>query len=166
MRNDKGQFVKGFGFWTGKKRPGFKTSTAFKKGQIAWNKGKKIKTNNALEVYFQNNENRPRGEKHYNWKGGVTVLRKQIQDTYLYKKWRKSIFERDNYTCMECGATRVYLHADHIKAYSQIIKENKISTVEQAKECLELWDLLNGRTLCVPCHRDTDTYGVKSTSVL
>lgn len=40
MRNEKGQFVKGYGFWTGKKRPGFKNSTTFAKGLIPFNKGK------------------------------------------------------------------------------------------------------------------------------
>ena len=30
---------------------------------------------------------------------------------------------------------------------------------EEALECTELWDLENGRTLCVPCHKLTDTYG-------
>lgn len=38
-RNNKGQFIKGFGFWTGKKRPGLRTSTTFKKGLVPWNKG-------------------------------------------------------------------------------------------------------------------------------
>lgn len=40
MRNEKGQFVKGYGFWKGKKRPGLKTSTTFEKGHKTWNKNK------------------------------------------------------------------------------------------------------------------------------
>ena len=35
----------------------------------------------------------------------------------------------------------------------KILKENKIDTVEKAQKCSELWDLSNGRTLCVDCHK-------------
>ena len=35
-------------------------------------------------------------------------------------------------------------------------------TKEEAIKCNELWDINNGRTLCHPCHRTTDTYGFKS----
>jgi len=34
-------------------------------------------------------------------------------------------------------------------------------SVEEAKDCSELWDTDNGRTLCHPCHKLTDTYGWK-----
>lgn len=139
----------------------FSEKGRFKKGQNSWNKDNHVGFNNALDIYYQNGGERARGSSHYNWKGGVTILRKQIQDTYLYKKWRKDCFERDNYTCQHCGAKGVYLHVDHIKPYSKIIKEYNITTVEQAKECIELWDILNGRTLCVACHKNTDTYGKK-----
>jgi len=37
--------------------------------------------------------------------------------------------------------------------------ERAITTVEEALNCPELWDLSNGRTLCKPCHRKTDTWG-------
>jgi hypothetical protein len=183
MRNEKGQFVKGFGFWTGKKRPGLKTSTTFKKGNVAWNKGTHIQTNNALIKYQKSpnyiNPNKgkhpspetiakikiarakqilPTGPAHWHWKGGTKNLRKQLQETYVYKNWRATIFKRDNYTCQNCGSTG-YLQVHHIKPYSKIIEENKITTVEEAKNCFELWDLLNGKSLCVKCHLATDTFG-------
>lgn len=186
MRNEKGQFVKGYGFWTGKKRDGLNSSTSFKKGQTPWNKGikgkqswhntsglrhgtnkgKKLSTETIKKIKLARSKQIDAGfkskELHWNWKGGRTILRKQVQQTLLYRNWRKSVFERDNYTCQKCGDTKCYLNADHIKSYSLIIKENNIKTVEEAKKCAELWDVLNGRTLCVPCHKDTDTYGGKS----
>jgi 5-methylcytosine-specific restriction endonuclease McrA len=61
---------------------------------------------------------RLRGEKSKWWKGGVTPLRAQIYNSYEYKKWRKDVFQRDNYTCQLCGLRGGYLEADHIKPFS------------------------------------------------
>ena len=37
-----------------------------------------------------------------------------------------------------------------------------IENKEQARNCDALWDMENGRTLCISCHRKTDTYGGNS----
>lgn len=84
------------------------------------------------------------GANHYNWKGGITKENAKIRNSYAYKCWRKSVFERDNYTCVWCGHVGGNLHADHIKPFS-LFKECRL-------------DLDNGRTLCVGCHKKTDTY--------
>ena len=74
------------------------------------------------------------------------------------KEWQKflwiiAIFERDNYTCQECKKRGVELHAHHcIKEFAKIIRDNKITSIEEALACEELWDLKNGITLCVDCH--------------
>ena len=61
------------------------------------------------------------------------------------RDWRTLVFERDNYTCQHCQRRGGRLQADHIKPY---------------KEFPELrHELSNGRTLCVPCHQKTPTYG-------
>lgn len=93
------------------------------------------------------------GGKHWNWQGGLTAERSRISNSREYKNWRKSVFERDNYTCQECGAKSgngytVVLNADHIKPFAYFPE-------------LRL-DLNNGKTLCVPCHKETDTYAYKS----
>ena len=112
------------------------------------------------------------GKNHYNYgkKGKDTtgwkepsdrksVLASRIRGAEEYKIWRMAIFSRDKYLCTNCDVKGAYLNADYIKPFSLIIKENKITTLEEALECTELWDLENGRTLCVPCHKLTDTYG-------
>ena len=66
---------------------------------------------------------------------------------YEMSDWRKKVFERDDYTCKECGVKGGKLQADHILPYS-LFEEYR-------------WDLDNGRTLCVDCHKKTDTYGNK-----
>jgi len=98
------------------------------------------------------------GVLHWNWKGGISPLRKLVQKLDLYINWRIICFKRDYYTCQICGQKGGKLIIDHIKPYSQIIFDNNITTVQQVIDCDELWDISNGRTLCELCHRKTDTY--------
>lgn len=81
-----------------------------------------------------------------------------LRGTTRMVKWRDSIYERDNWTCRECGVRGGKLNADHIKAFSTMLLEHKITTIEEAYACKELWNINNGRTLCVDCHRKTDTF--------
>lgn len=87
-----------------------------------------------------------------NWLGGVTTIYQTIRNSQKYSEWRTSIFERDNFTCQECHKTNCYLEAHHIKLFNLIIKENNITTFDQALQCEQLWDLSNGITLCKKCH--------------
>ena len=104
-----------------------------------------------------------KGDKNTNWKGGITPLSRVIRTLLEYKNWRRTVFERDNYVCLWCGAKsgngkRVILHTDHIKPLSVILGEYSIRILDDAIKCKELWDTNNGRTLCVNCHRLTKTY--------
>lgn len=76
-------------------------------------------------------------------------------------EWRRTIYERDDFTCQWCGA-KGNLNADHIKSFGLILRENNITSYDEAIECKELWNLDNGRTLCVPCHVKTSSYGVST----
>lgn len=92
------------------------------------------------------------------WKGGINPINKGLRTHYRYREWRSDIFMRDGYACIFCGAKSgngktVMLNADHIKPFHIILKENSIKTLEEGFYCEELWDLNNGRTLCVPCHK-------------
>lgn len=84
------------------------------------------------------------GSKNSNWKGGITPIHKLIRNSAIYKLWRESVFKRDNWTCKFCGKRGVELQADHIKTFAYFPKLR--------------FDIDNGRTLCVDCHRKTDTY--------
>lgn len=87
-----------------------------------------------------------------------TKLKDALRMTKKYQNWRKECLKRDNYTCQLCQKYSGELQVDHIVPYSYIIENNKIDCVETAFECEELWDLNNGRTLCVACHKQTDTF--------
>jgi len=101
-----------------------------------------------------------RGEDNYNWQGGKTPLSLQIRHSFEYKEWRKEIFERDSYTCQLCGLSKSgQLNVDHYpETFSELVKENNITSLEEALNCDALWDIKNNRTLCVDCHQLTPTY--------
>lgn len=100
------------------------------------------------------------GPENNAWRGGITRIQDKIRQLPEYKLWRQTIFIRDDYTCQNqsCGLRGGDKHVDHIKQFALILQENKITTIEQALQCSQLWDINNGRTLCVPCHKQTDTY--------
>lgn len=105
-----------------------------------------------LEQRKKFSENK-KGEKHWNWKGGITALNYRIRHSLEYKLWRTAVFERDNYTCIWCGLRskkngRLEVNADHIKPFA-VFPELRFSVD-------------NGRTLCEDCHSKTDTFKRKN----
>ena len=183
MKKNNPGFKKGHGNFLGAEKGWFKENQApwnkGRRGREEWhnlsglrkfkekygsaNKGKRFSPERREQIrQAMIGQTRPSGSNHWNWHGGTSVLRNAIMQTYLYNEWRKSVYERDNYTCQLCGKRGEKLHADHKRAFSSILRENKIKTVAQAKGCAEFWDILNGRTLCVRCHFATDTYGSKA----
>lgn len=98
------------------------------------------------------------GNKSHFWKGGRARLCKVIRQSFLYRQWRKKVYERDDYTCVNCFSRGVKLQCDHIYPFHMILNRNNIQNWQDAETCKELWDISNGRALCVPCHRQTDTY--------
>lgn len=101
---------------------------------------------------------RSKGEKCHWWKGGISPLVKLIKISFKYRQWRSDVFTRDDFTCQKCGIKGGELHPHHIKAFSLILSENNIKTLEQALNCEELWSINNGLTLCKNCHKLTDSY--------
>ncbi len=78
------------------------------------------------------------------WKGGSSRNYKRGYRSEHYKQWRKSVFERDNYTCRHCGIRGGYLTSHHVKGFAAF------PTLR--------YEVSNGLTLCEPCHSKTDNY--------
>ena len=104
-----------------------------------------------------------RGEQHYNWKGGLSILVKEIRRGLFYREWRMSVYRRDFFQCTQCGS-RKDIHAHHLTSFTFLIYKYGIKSIEEAENCAELWDINNGRTLCKKCHEKTDGYMKSLTS--
>lgn len=94
---------------------------------------------------------RMKGEKCNFWKGGVSSINAKDRRSLKYRLWRESVFKRDNWTCVWCGAKNgngkaIVLNADHIKSFAYY---------PELRFAID-----NGRTLCIDCHKKTDTYSV------
>ena len=87
------------------------------------------------------------GAKSHFWKGGITEPNEKMRKSAEYRNWRRKVFERDKFICQICKKVGGYLHADHILPFCQHVDKRL--------------DIENGRTLCLKCHRATDTYGGK-----
>lgn len=94
-----------------------------KKGSSPWNKGKP----------------HLRGEKHWNWRGGIDKEHTRIKQTKEYKEWRNAVYRRDRWTCRSCGAKKQIV-AHHIEPFS--LREDLRFVVD------------NGVTLCRACHQE------------
>lgn len=76
------------------------------------------------------------GPNHPRWNPDREAVRRRRTDPE-YTAWRIAVYERDDYTCQDCGQ-KGYLHAHHIEFWSQNVERR--------------YDVTNGVTLCVPCH--------------
>lgn len=108
-----------------------------------WNKGLSVEVDSRLNYKRPTafKEGQLSGDKHHNWQGGVTEPRL----TTAYKQFIKDIYKRDNYACQLCKMVGKKLNADHIKPW-KLYPDLR-------------FEPSNLRTLCVDCHRTTDTYG-------
>ena len=84
-----------------------------------------------------------RGIANPNWVGdsGLTHRNALIRVSIEFREWRQSVFARDNFTCRECGIRGGDLESHHIKSFAQYPELR--------------FEVDNGLTLCVDCHRET-----------
>ena len=90
------------------------------------------------------------GANHYRWNGGASHLNTAVRRLNEHRKWVDAVVRRDG-ACQKCGID-TDLESHHIKPMAEIIRENKITSIKMARECVELWSLSNGTALCEKCH--------------
>jgi len=133
------------------------------KGRSSWNKGKhfseedKKKMSEAKKknpVRYWLGKKRPnlhseefkikmrlqKGEKHWNWKGGVTPESERVRKSVELKEWKRACLRRDNFTCKKCGQYGGNLEVHHI---------NNFAEFPELRTAID-----NGITLCENCHLD------------
>ena len=67
------------------------------------------------------------------------LKRTDYRNTKEYQNWRISVFKRDLYTCQDCDQVGGEINAHHIKTFKKYPDSR--------------YDVDNGVTLCVNCHR-------------
>ena len=91
------------------------------------------------------------GSKNVNWKGGITSQNHKERTSSEMKLWRKSVFERDNFTCQKYNVKGGDLVAHHINNFADF-PELRTS-------------IANGITLSQKAHREFHKkYGIKNNS--
>lgn len=84
-----------------------------------------------------------RGPDHPSWKGGTRPARQADYRNPAYVAFRKTVLERDDWTCQDCGTRGGRLEVHHIKSWA----EHPDLRYEPD----------NGMTLCRSCHNRTKT---------
>ena len=79
-------------------------------------------------------------ENHYNWRGGISPLNIVLRNCKQGLDWKNEVFKKNNYTCQICGNRGSDLNAHHIRKFSEFPELR--------------YNLDNGATLCVDCHKD------------
>jgi hypothetical protein len=130
------------------KRSGFCALSCYwesKKGGSGYWTGKKRSDDDRKKI-SEGRKGLTAGEKHPRWKGGISSDNRIIRNSFDYKEWRRKVFARDGWCCVLCGYRshkkingRADIEADHIEPFSSYPDKR--------------FDVTNGRTLCVPCHR-------------
>lgn len=77
-------------------------------------------------------------EKNVNWKGGVTPEHEKVRKSIEYYEWRRAVFGRDRFCCRVCFA-KGYVNAHHIRPFRDFVELR--------------FDVNNGITVCVDCHK-------------
>lgn len=111
-------------------------SGQFKKGAVPWNKG--LKGYNTGKRDQEWKDNISAGLKRcYDERGRKYSVNNLARKNREYLEWRRQVFERDGFTCQECGSNKD-IHPHHIKSFFEYPGLR--------------YNVHNGLTLCSICH--------------
>lgn len=145
--------------WEKRKFCSIKCAAKSRKGNSPWNKGQSPSAEVRAKI-SKTLTGRPTGrtgDKSHFWRGGTSRKYDKLKNSMEWKNWRRAVFERDDYTCQECGAKNYKGLGKTIELHPHHIKDRKHFPELQ-------FEVSNGQTLCVDCHRQTDNYGCKANS--
>jgi uncharacterized protein YdaU (DUF1376 family) len=100
------------------------------------NENGRLENEIAKEIIRKNPEQK--GSSHWKWNNGITNINVKVRNSNEYISWRKIVFYRDKYRCVQCGSTK-NIEAHHIKHFAKFIDLR--------------FSVDNGITLCKLCHK-------------
>lgn len=123
------------------------------KGTTSWTRIKHHSENTKLKI-----SKALKGINSPNWKGGITPITTMIRNSVKYKTWHQNILIRDNFTCQRCRIKGKKIEVHHKKSFVKLIEEVKkylplFDLYYGAMLYNPLWDLDNGITFCIECHK-------------
>jgi len=80
-----------------------------------------------------------RGKNNPNYRGGITPEIMRLRHSPQYVDWRDAVYQRDCWTCQQCGQVGGKLQAHHILSFTQYPEKR--------------FAIDNGITLCSSCHQ-------------
>lgn len=90
------------------------------------------------------------GSEHWAWKGGISKENNRLRQSQKYEIWRRSVFERDDFSCRVCGKCGD-VNAHHIENFADFPEAR--------------FDTDNGITFCEKCHEEFHKrYGKRGTT--
>lgn len=121
-----------------------------------WNKGRamseeqkeKLRIQRADPEYRERQADRQRGDKSPNWRGGVATANLRSPQDWKWKQRRAECYERDDWTCQDCGVKCGVKGPRRIQAHHIIARRNGGSD-----------KLSNLVTLCASCHHKREARG-------
>jgi len=127
----------------------------FKKGHVPFMKGRC----HTEQANIKNSIAHQKGEEIRPLHFGKN-LKNAIRNSTEYKLWRSLVFKRDKYICQnkKCNQYGGALEAHHKVSFKQLVKQAMerfplLSAYEACMLYTPFWDIKNGITLCVKCHR-------------
>ena len=145
-------FTKGHTLW---KHPN-SIKTQFKKGTSV-RVGMKHSPESILKM-SESRKGKAMGAANGSYKHGATPFLIKLKRLTEYKTWQIDVFKRDDYTCRDCGHRGGDLTAHHLTAFAFLVRILSVRTIEDARNCIGLWNIRNGLTLCIPCHKKTPNF--------
>lgn len=112
----------------------------------------KIASQETRDKMSEGHKGKLTGEDNPNWNGGITPLRKSIRESTEMYEWKRKVMERDDYRDADTGE-RGEFEVHHIIPLEELLQKYNIQTLDDARNCKELWDINNGKTMLYENHR-------------